>query len=373
MAKSILPILIRKELIQFRRNKFLPKLLVMMPIMLVLVMPLVTQMDVKNVSVALLDSDRSSLSMRMESHLANSDYFRLQTTTGSYDDAIQRLDQGKIDIIISVPEHFERDLRSGHPKPILLTANGVNATKGGQGMQYAVQTIVSAIKEIMAEQGLTQTSSPNDGIVTIQNRYNPTGNYRHFMLPALMVMLLLLVSCFLPLLNIITEKEHGTIEQMNVTPVRRVEFILAKLIPYWVIGLVLLGFSMLLAWAVYGLTPAGNPALLFLASFLYSLCLSGFAVSIANVSSTMQQGIFVMFFFVMIFILMSGLFTPIESMPQWAQYITVAFPPRHVINVFRVVYLKGTLLSELRFEFIMLTLLAIGFNALATITYKKQN
>lgn len=215
--------------------------------------------------------------------------------------------------------------------------------------------------------------TPSSSLVTIQNRYNPTGNYRHFMLPALMVMLLLLVSCFLPLLNIITEKEHGTIEQMNVTPVRRIEFILAKLIPYWVIGLVLLGFSMLLAWAVYGLTPAGNPALLFLASFLYSLCLSGFAVSIANVSSTMQQGIFVMFFFVMIFILMSGLFTPIESMPQWAQYITVAFPPRHVINVFRAVYLKGTLLSELRFEFIMLTLLAIGFNALATITYKKQN
>lgn len=381
MAKSILPILIRKELIQFRRNKFLPKLLVMMPIMLVLVMPLVTQMDVKNVSVALLDSDRSSLSMRMESHLANSDYFRLQTTTSSYDDAIQRLDQGKIDIIISVPEHFERDLRSGHPKPILLTANGVNATKGGQGMQYAVQTIVSAIKEYSityseasySPSGRPVGGTPSSSLVTIQNRYNPTGNYRHFMLPALMVTLLLLVSCFLPLLNIITEKEHGTIEQMNVTPVRRIEFILAKLIPYWVIGLVLLGFSMLLAWAVYGLTPAGNPVLLFLASFLYSLCLSGFAVSIANVSSTMQQGIFVMFFFVMIFILMSGLFTPIESMPQWAQYITVAFPPRHVINVFRAVYLKGTLLSELRFEFIMLTLLAIGFNALATITYKKQN
>ena len=98
----------------------------------------------------------------------------------------------------------------------------------------------------------------------------PTGNYRHFMLPALMVTLLLLVSCFLPLLNIITEKEHGTIEQMNVTPVRRIEFILAKLIPYWVIGLVLLGFSMLLAWAVYGLTPAGNPALLFLQRLIQS-------------------------------------------------------------------------------------------------------
>ncbi len=372
MARSILPILIRKELTQFRRNKFLPRLIVMMSIMLVLVMPLVTQMDVKNVSVAMLDNDRSSLSMRVENHLNNSDYFRLQTTAGSYDDAIIRLDQGEIDVIFSVPEHFERDMRNGHPKPILLIANGVNATKGGQGMQYAIQTIVSTIRESIQEKAMFAQDMGISELITIQNRYNPTGNYRHFMLPALMVMLLLLICCFLPLLNIMTEKEKGTIEQINVTPISRLEFMLAKLIPYWIIALVMMGFAMLLAWAVYGLVPAGNPAWIFLAAFLFSLCVSGLAVTLANMSSTMQQAIFVMFFFVMIFMLMSGLFTPIDSMPTWAKWITYVFPPRHVISVFRSVYLKGTLLAELQVEFIMLTLLAIGFNVLAIITYKKQ-
>lgn len=370
MPKTILPILIRKEITQFRRNKFLPRLLVMMPIILVLVLPLVTQMDIKNISVVYIDDDHSSLSMRIESHLANSEYFCMNHFSNNYDEAIDMLDCGKVDLIVSVPNNFERDLENGRPNNILLVANAVNATKGGQGMQYATQTIASAVVELIAEHGLHNIkTSP----ITIQNRYNPTGNYRHYMLPALMIMLLLLVCCFLPLLNIMTEKEHGTIEQINVTPVKRIEFVLAKLIPYWIMALVLLLFAIMLAWLVYDLFPLGNIMIIFLAAFLFSLCMSGFAVAIANKSDTMQQAIFVMFFFVMIFELMSGLFTPIDSMPQWVQCITYLFPPRYVINIFRSVYLKGTLFTELIFDFGMLALLATAFNILATITYKKQN
>lgn len=376
--KSVLPILIRKELTQFRRNKVLPRLLIMMPLMLVLIMPLVTQMDVKNVSVVVIDKDRSSLSMRMESHLTHSDYFRMDESAADYDEAVRLLDQGHVDIIVSIPQHFERDMQSGHAKPILLVANAVNATKGAQGMQYAMQTIASAVQELATERGLStfdleQSGLSTNRLITVQNRYNPTSNYRHFMLPALMIILLLLVCCFLPLLNIMTEKEHGTIEQINVTPVGRLEFMLAKLIPYWLMALVLLAFAMLLAWAVYGLVPAGHSALIFLGAFLFAFCMSGFAVSIANISNTMQQAIFVMFFFVMQFMLMSGLFTPVDSMPVWAQALTYLFPPRYIIHIMRAVYLKGALLSDLWFDFTMLAVLATAFNILATITYKKQN
>ena len=192
------------------------------------------------------------------------------------------------------------------------------------------------------------------------------------MLPALIIILLLLNSCFLPLLNIMTEKEQGTIEQINVTPITRLEFILAKLIPYWVMAILLVAFSILLAWVFYGLFPVGSTGVIFLAALLFSLCMSGLAVTIANKSDTMQQAIFVIFFFAMIFILMSGLLTPIHSMPTLVQYITYTFPTRYVINIFRAVYLKGTLLSELRFDLLMLTLLAVFFNVLATITYKTQ-
>ena len=362
----------RKEITQFRRNKVLPRLVVMIPIMLVLIMPLVTQMDIKNISVVVLDEDHSVLSTRIDSHLANSDYFSMSETAFDYNQAVELMDQGRVDLIVSIPAHFERDMRRGHGKPISLTANAVNATKGGQGIQYATQTIVSAVMEIASESGLTvNTFQPTD--IRIQNRYNPTGNYRHFMLPALMIIVLLLVCTFLPLLNIMTEKEHGTIEQINVTPVSRWEFILAKLIPYWLLTLVMIGFAMLLAWAVYGLVPAGNPLNIFLGAFLFSLCMSGFSVTIANISNTMQQAIFVLFFFIIQFMLLSGLFTPISSMPTWAQWLTYAFPPRYVINIFRSVYLKGTLLSELWFDYSMLFLLAAVFYTLATFTYKKQN
>ena len=367
--KSVLPILMRKEITQFRRNKVLPRLVVMMPIMLVLIMPLVTQMDIKNISVVVLDEDRSLLSTRIENHLANSDYFRMPESAYDYNQAVELMDQGRVDLIVSIPAHFERDMRNGHGKPISLTANAVNATKGGQGIQYATQTIISAVTEIAAENGLAGASD----FITVQNRYNPTGNYRHFMLPALMIIVLLLVCTFLPLLNIMTEKEHGTIEQINVTPVSRWEFILAKLIPYWLLALVMIGLAMLLAWAVYGLVPAGNPLQIFLGAFLFSLCMSGFSVTIANISNTMQQAIFVLFFFVIQFMLLSGLFTPISSMPTWAQWLTYAFPPRYVINIFRSVYLKGTLITELWFDYTMLFVLAAAFYTLATFTYKKQN
>ena len=373
--KSVLPILMRKEITQFRRNKVLPRLVVMMPIMLVLIMPLVTQMDIKNISVVVLDEDRSLLSTRIESHLANSDYFRMPESAYDYNQAVELMDQGRVDLIVSIPAHFERDMRNGHGKPISLTANAVNATKGGQGIQYATQTIISAVTEIAAESGLSGGAglSAEGGLITVQNRYNPTGNYRHFMLPALMIIVLLLVCTFLPLLNIMTEKEHGTIEQINVTPVSRWEFILAKLIPYWILALVMIGFAMLLAWAVYGLVPAGNPLNIFLGAFLFSLCMSGFSVTIANISNTMQQAIFVLFFFVIQFMLLSGLFTPISSMPTLAQWLTYAFPPRYVINIFRSVYLKGTLFTELWFDYTMLFILAAVFYTLATFTYKKQN
>lgn len=340
-----------------------------MTVLLVLISPLVTQMDIKNIAVAFIDHDRSSLSACMEGHLANSDYFRLQDGIKDYEDAIQQLDQGKVDLIITIPEHFERDMLVGQPKSILMVANAVNATKGGQGMQYAGQTLASAVKEMAGKQGLPSGENP---CITVQNRYNPIGNYRYFMLPALMIILVLLTCCFFPLLNIMTEKEHGTIEQINVTPVSRFEYMFAKLIPYWVMAFILIGLAMLLAWSVFGLTLSGNVAVLFLASFLFSLCMSGMAITIANVSETMQQAMFVMFFFVMIFILMSGMLTPISSMPTWVQFITYTFPTRYVVNIFRAVYLKATLLVELRFDMLMLALLALIFNVLAVVTYKKQ-
>ena len=192
------------------------------------------------------------------------------------------------------------------------------------------------------------------------------------MIPALMIMLLIMLSGFLPALNLVGEKETGTIEQINVTPVSRFTFTLAKLIPYWLIGFVVLSIAMLLAWLVYGLSPVGSLGAIYLAAALFILTISGFGITIANGSSTMQQAMFVMFFFVMIFVLMSGLITPIASMPEWAQVITRFLPPRYFITIMQAVYLKGATVVELWPNYVLLVLFALVFNLLAAVTYKKQ-
>lgn len=362
-------ILLKKEFTQIRRNPFLPRLIVAFPIMIMLVMPWVTTMDVRNVSVVIVDEDSSSLSRRIVSDISASDYFKLNTDAVSYNEALALLEDCKVDVILSIPQNFERDLTQIQPQKLSIDANAVNATKGSLGSQYLVQTVALTVSNTLSEQGREAVSD----WVVIQNRYNETLNYRHLMIPALMIMLIILICGFLSAINIVVEKENGTIEQINVTPVGRFTFILAKLIPYWFIGLLVISIAMLVARLVYGLAPVGSLVDIYLATMLFILGFSGFGVAIANKSDNIQQTMFVMFFFVIIFMLLSGLLTPISSMPEWAQWFTLILPPRYYIEIMRAVYLKGTSFMELWHNFVALGIFAVIFNLLAAITYRKQS
>ena len=203
--------------------------------------------------------------------------------------------------------------------------------------------------------------------------YNPTLNVRNFMVPALMVMLVIIICGFLPTLNLVSEKEKGTIEAMNVTPVGRMTFVMSKLIPYWVIGLLVVSIAILIGWLVYGLIPVGSVLSIYLAAVLFTLVMSGLGLIIANKSATVLQSILMMFAVIMVCQLMSGLFTPIFSMPQWAQLITYAVPPRYFIEIVRAVYLKGTPLSELWMQFVILAAMGAFLCATAAATYRKRN
>ena len=360
----VLPVLIRKEFTQFRRNPFMPKLLIALPLMVMFVMPWVMTMDVRHIGIVVIDQDHSSLSQRLISHISASDYFSCREDVSNYPTALDLLDEGYIDVIISIPEHWEKETGT-----VSIVANAVNANKGMQGMQYAMQIVRHTLSERLSEQGLPVGT----GLITIENRYNPTNNYRYFMIPALMIIILILLCCFLPALNIVSEKESGTIEQINVTPVSKFEFTLSKLIPYWIMGLAVLSLAMLIAWLVYGLVPQGSFGVIYLGAALLIITMSGFGVTLANLSDNMQQTVFLMLFFVMQFMLMSGLITPISSMPRWAEIISYAFPPRYFVDIMRAVYLKASLFSDLRVDFLALTALAVFMNTLATITYKKQS
>lgn len=362
-------VLLVKEFLQIRRNPFLPKLIIVFPIMIMLIMPLIMTMDVRNVNVALVDLDCSSTTRRILSHINASDYLSVSVNTSDYQLAISALEQGYADVIIQFPSQFEQSLFSGSPNKISLCANAVNATKGGIGMQYVVQTIASVLSELSSENGQVNVSQ----WITIENRFNPTLNYKHYMIPALMIILFILICGFLPALSIVGEKETGTIEQINVTPVSRFTFTLSKLLPYWIIGLFVLTIAMFVAWLVYGLVPVGSIGLIYLGAAVFILVISGFSLTIANLSNTMQQTMFVMFFFIMIFMLMSGLLTPVDSMPLWAQNITLFLPPRYFVDILRSVYLKGATCHDLWNSYLALAVFALFFYILSMLTYKKRS
>ena len=361
-------VLVQKEFLQIRRNSFLPRLIIAFPILVMLLMPLIMTMDVRQVNVAIVDLDRSTTSRRIASHINASEYLTLAQTSAEYPLAMELLEQGAVDVIVQIPDNFERDMTVATPERISITANAVNATKGGMGMQYVVQTIARTLAELRGEKSPAKLSE----LVTIENRYNPTLNYRHYMIPALMIILFILICGFLPALSIVGEKESGTIEQINVTPISRFMFILSKLVPYWIIGLFVVTVAMLVARLVYGLAPVGSIGAIYFGALLFILTISGFSLTIANFSETMQQTMFVMFFFIMTFMLMSGLLTPIDSMPEWAQRFTLILPPRYYVEILRSVYLKGTTIAELWTNYAALGIFAIIFNTLAALTYKKQ-
>lgn len=362
--------LIEKEFKQMLRNPMLPRLLLVFPCILMLVLPWAANFEIKNINLGVVDNDRSPLSTRLVQKVGSSDYFRLTDVSDSYEQAMQGIEEGDVDVILEIPRHFERDLIKSGTAKVLISTNTVNGTKGGLSSSYLSQIAMEYADEIRSESGNNASVASIE--IDTQGKFNPYMDYKVFMVPGFMAQLLMLLCGFLPALNIVSEKEIGTIEQLNVTPIGKYTFILAKLIPYWIIGMLVLTFSVTMAHFVYGLTPAGPIWLLYLFAFLFIIVISGMGLIISNYSQTMQQAMFVMFFFVIIIMLMSGLFTPINSMPQWAQHITIVNPLKYFIQVTRSIYLKGSTLSDLTTQLIALLSFAAVLNGWAVISYKKN-
>ena len=316
--------LIQKEFIQIRRNAFLPRMIVIFPIALICIAPWITNMEVKNINVCLVDNDHSQTSAQLAHRIEQSNYFIFKGMASSYTEAHRQLEKNDVDVI-------------------------------------AVENL---------QERTHQNISANLNVKTL---YNKMQDYKVFMIPGLMAILLVLMCGFMPALNIVGEKEAGTIEQVNVTPVSKWEFILAKLIPYWIIGLFVLTVCMLLSWLIYDITPTGNILLIYLDAMLLALIMSGLGLIISNYSDQMMQAMLVMWFIMVCFILLSGLFTPVQSMPQWAQTLTLINPMRHFIDAMRTVFVRGGVFMSIWPQILTLAVFAIIINTWAVISYKKNS
>lgn len=364
--------LIEKEFKLVKRNKVLPRLIIMMPITMMILLPFAANMEFKNLNVTVIDNDRSYYSNKLTDKVGASNYFTITDYTNTFDEAMEGIESGKSDIILEIPRNFESDVVKKGSAELLVSANAVDGTKGGIGISYMQGVISNFITEIMDETGKTEMSRPKLNI-TSTTRFNIHMDYKHFMVPALMVMLLTMMCGAIPALNIVSEKENGTIEQMNVTPVSKATLILSKLIPYWIIGMIVLTISLLIAWLIYGITPLGHLITIYVSAALYIVLVSGFALLISNHSETMQQAMFVMFFFLIIMILISGLFTPISSMPEWAQKITILNPLTYFIQIMRGVYMKGSGFADIKMQLGALAIFSVVLNTWAIISYRKRS
>ena len=341
--------LIQKEFLQIRRNAFLPKLIIMFPIVIMCVMPWVMQMEVKNIVVDVVDIDHTVESQRLVQQIAASNYFIFGGQKATYAEAMKDIEKGRADVIL--------EIRDGK---YLIAANAVNGTKGSMGSAYLSQIVTSHFLP------LTSHLSP----LTL---YNKGQDYKLFMIPALFAIVMMLMTGFLPTLNIVGEKESGTIEQINVTPVSKWSFILAKLIPYWLIALFVITVCLLLAWLVYGITPAGPLWLVYVLAMLLALFFSSFGLIVSNYSDTMQQAMFVMWFFVVSIMLLSGLFTPTRSMPQWAYLTTYINPMHYFIDAIRTVFIRSGSLHETAHQVLALAGIGMLMGCWAVQSYKKNS
>lgn len=359
-----------KEAKQFKSNPFMPVVLVMLPLLLMLLVPLAANMEVRDVRLSIVDGDRSTLSSRLIDRISRSGYFVFSSYEDSYEDAMDRLDRGEADIILEIPRGAEKAVGNGENVEILIAANAVDNTKGSMGGGYLSSIISDFSTELSASAGGV-FSSPLT--VIPQYRYNPHLEYRLFMVPALMIVVIVLVGGFFPTLSIVSEKENGTIEQINVSPVRKRDFILSKVVFYGILGIFAFTIAILIAHFVYGLASHGGLPEIYVSAMIFLVFMGGFGLVISNYSENMLQAVFLMLFFVLIFMLMSGIFTPVSSMETWSQYVTYILPTRYFVNILRAVCLKGSTFSDLAFDFLMLSAFAVAMNVVAVVTYRKQS
>jgi len=367
-----LQFLLEKEFRQVFRNPAIVRMIFLMPIVQLIVMPLAADYEVKNVQIITLDHDKSVTSTALIKQIVATKYFQQPIQTNEYTAAFEALSLDKADIIVEIPAGFEKQLTIDNKATLLVEANAVNGVKANLGAAYLNNIINNFNNDIRLEKSPASAEIQALQLqVSPQYWYNKNMNYQYFMVPGILVILVTMVGSFLTALNIVKEKETGTIEQINVTPIKKHQFILGKLIPFWVLGMLVLTVGLLITRLVYGIVPQGGILPLYCFAALYLLAIAGLGLLISTYAQTQQQAMLISFFVMMLFILLGGLYTAIESMPSWAQQITKLNPAAYFIEVMRSVVLKGSGIAEILPQLGAIALFALVFNIWAIINYRK--
>ena len=370
----IIKFLLIKEFKQIFRNRAILAVIMVMPVMQLIILPLAANYEIKNINLAVVDNDRSDYSRDLINQVVASGYFKLRTYNDSYKQAFTQLEEDNADLILEIPHGFEQDLIKENKQQLFIGVNAINGTKAGLGAGY-ISDIIREYNNGLRKKLNVPTSFNAIPVIEItsSNWYNPHLNYQLYMVPGILAILVTLVGGFLSALNIVKEKEAGTIEQINVSPVKKYHFILGKLIPFWILGNVVFTLGLLVGWIFYGIIPLGNILVLYAFVAVYLLAILGFGLLVSTICDTQQQAMLIMFFFVMIFVLMGGLFTPIDSMPDWAKTVSKFNPISYFIDVMRMVVIKGSGFKDVQKHILVIIGFAIVLNIAAVLNYRKTS
>lgn len=366
--------LLRKEFRQIFRDKSIVAMIFFMPMVQLILMPLAADYEVRNINLSVVDHDKSPYSQNLIAKIVASGYFRLTGYNASFKEAFGLIESDKADLILEIPHDFERNLiREDHEK-LFVAVNAINGTKASLGGSY-LGSIIGDFNADIRMQLVTPPRFSQFPVIEVvaSNWFNPVLNYKVFIVPGILAILVTMVGGFLSALNIVREKEIGTIEQINVTPIKKHIFILGKLIPFWVLANIVFTIGLLVARFVYGIVPVGSLLTLYAFISVYLLAVLGFGLMVSTFCDTQQQAMFIMFFFMMLFILLGGLFTSIDSMPEWAKLITRVNPVRYMIEVMRMVILKGSSFIDVLPHVGVVACMAAVLNGWAVLNYKKTN
>lgn len=362
--------IIQKEFIQIFRDRLMPRIIIGVPLLQMLVLAYAATFEVKDTRLVVADLSLSEDSRQLIAHFKGSRFFRVVAVFPNFKEAEHFLLKGKAHQILVIPEDFSKASQRGEISRVQILTDAVDALAAGVRTGYALQVIESFGKNINPK----LTSISNEGLHFKELFwYNPSLNYQTYMVPGILVVLVTILGMFLSALNIVREKERGTIEQINVTPIKKYQFIAGKLLPFWLLALFGLAFGLLLAKIIFQLPMLGSIPLVFFTASMYLIVVLSFGLIISTLAETQQQAMFIAWFFAIVFLMLSGLFTPIDSMPMWAKVFNYFNPVAYFIKALRMILLKGSGIKELWSLLSILVVYAVASLSFATKWYSKTS
>jgi ABC-type multidrug transport system permease subunit len=375
--------LAQAEVLHIVRDHILLAQVLVVPVVQLLVLSNAATFEIRNTPIHVVDLDRSTASRGVVNRLAANGHFEIVDDTPSVDRADEGLLRGTVTMAVVIPHDFESSLVRTGVGQVQLSVNAEKGSAAGIVQTYASRVLAGYASELSSRRAGRVVSGPAaaGGVrsdpppridVRVRPLYNVTQNYKHYMVPGILVALMTIIGTLLSAQNIAREKELGTLEQLNVTPITRGQFIIAKLLPFWVLGLVELSLGLLVGTLVFGIPMRGSIPLLYGVAGVYLAVALGIGLWISTLVETQQQAMFVTFFIVNIYLLMSGLFTPVDSMAPWVRTVSMVNPVRHFVTISRAILMKGAGPAEIAQPFFILLGTAVLVLVFAVGQYRKR-